>query len=50
MEQQVKYCERKQIPMVAPLDGVCFNCGKKIKDTKKYYITHCDKCNVSFCE
>ena len=50
LTKQSKYCEKKQIPMFAPLDGVCWNCHKSLIDSDKEHITGCSHCHISFCE
>jgi len=50
MNLQKQYCENKGIPMFAPLDGVCFHCGKTIRDTANKHITGCEHCNHSYCD
>ena len=51
LKLQKKYCEDTGSPDFAPIKtGICWACGKQVKDNGKSLITGCDKCHRSFCE
>lgn len=50
LTKQIKYCDENNLPMFAPVDGVCWSCGHQVKDNGKSHITGCNVCHRSFCE
>ena len=51
LTMQKKFIEENQLPDLAPINsGMCWSCGKQVKDNGKTLITSCDKCHRSFCE
>ena len=55
---QKKYCKEKEYPLFAPIDGVCWSCGKNIycvngisvEHASNNLITGCPFCHRSFCD
>jgi len=55
IKAQEEHCKKKQIPLFAPSDGICFSCGRQIYDKLNLkdceeLITGCPYCCYSFVE
>lgn len=50
LQQQIVFCQARNIPMFAPVNGICFSCGEKIADSDNEHITGCKQCFRSFVE
>lgn len=51
------YCSSRNVPVLAPQNGICFMCNKNIAQTENWveiaantHITSCPHCKHSFCE
>lgn len=53
---QKKYCESRDLPHFAPIDGRCFACHRQIYDdisvetAESELITGCPICHRSYCD
>lgn len=48
LTKQIEYTKKHNLPMFAPIDGVCWSCNRVIHDTDDYLITGCEYCNRSY--
>lgn len=54
IEAQKKMCKEEKVPLFAPPDGLCFNCGKQIynlismEEASSELITHCPYCGRAY--
>jgi len=50
LEKHLTYCEVHNLPMFAPISGICFSCRRKVEDTDKEHMTGCPHCHRSWCD
>jgi len=56
--RQDEYCRAHKLPHFAPVDGICWACGRNIYDkdgistkrASKEFITGCPHCHRSYCD